>query len=209
MSDFNVNQRTSDGMFNATELLSQWNDFAGTQKQMSHFTENASTKEYIKTIENDLNSKERNSVLIQSRGKNGGTWMHPYLFIDFAMWLNPKFKLQVIKFVYDELIKYRHEAGDAYILLSYSLGKIVPKSFLPIAIQKVSQAMNHIVFNNHQTGIRNKEASEENLRELSELEKKISDLISEGFIKNYEQLMSYLRNQWKRKYEPKVLQSTL
>ena len=26
MGDFNVNQRTSDGMFNATELIKQWNN---------------------------------------------------------------------------------------------------------------------------------------------------------------------------------------
>jgi hypothetical protein len=80
-----------DGMFNATQLLKQWNDLAGTQKQMVHFTENVSTKEYIQTIESDLNSSERNSVLMQSRankGVNAGTWMHPYLFIDFAMWWN-------------------------------------------------------------------------------------------------------------------------
>ena len=41
-------------------------------------------------------------------------WMHPFLFIDFAMWINPTFKVTVIKFVYDELINYRNEAGDAY-----------------------------------------------------------------------------------------------
>lgn len=50
-------------------------------------------------------SKERNSVVLQSRGNNVGTIMHPLLFIDFAMWLNPAFKYDVLKFVYDELRK--------------------------------------------------------------------------------------------------------
>lgn len=36
--------------------------------------------------------------------------MHPLLFIDFAMWLNPAFKVKVLKFVYDELIKFRNLA---------------------------------------------------------------------------------------------------
>lgn len=40
--------------------------------------------------------------------------MHPLLFIDFAMWLNPAFKVKVLKFVYDQLIQYRNDAGDTY-----------------------------------------------------------------------------------------------
>ena len=32
MGDFNLNQRTSDGMFNATELLKQWNENSGQSK---------------------------------------------------------------------------------------------------------------------------------------------------------------------------------
>lgn len=38
--------------------------------------------------------------------------MHPMLFIDFAMWINPEFKYDVIKFVHDEMIRYRNEAGE-------------------------------------------------------------------------------------------------
>lgn len=208
MGDFNVNQRTSDGMFNATELLKQWNEKSGQQKQMVHFTENASTKEFIQTIENDVVSKERNSVLMQSRGKNGGSWMHPYLFIDFAMWINPKFKLQVIKFVYDELIKNRHDAGDNYRLLAEAVAKIVDRAFLPVAIQNIAKAINYVVFNKHVSGIRNSQASEETLKQLSDLEFKLSELINEGFIKDYEQAMSYLRKQWNNKHQPKLLKQS-
>ena len=106
MSDFDVLQRTSDGMFNATVLLNQWNKHSGLQKQMVHYTDNLTTNEFINALLSEENLKERNSVLIQTRGKTGGTWMHPLLFIDFAMWLNPSFKVKVLKFVYDELIKY-------------------------------------------------------------------------------------------------------
>lgn len=27
-----------------------------------------------------------------NKGDNAGAWMHPILFVDFAMWINPKFK---------------------------------------------------------------------------------------------------------------------
>lgn len=115
MGDFNVNQRTSDGMFNATELLKQWNVSNNSKKELKHYLENKSTKEFIETMINDETIIGGIPPMMKSRankGVNAGTWMHPYLFIDYAMWINPKFKVKVLKFVYDELIKYRHEARD-------------------------------------------------------------------------------------------------
>jgi hypothetical protein len=47
-------------------------------------------------------------------GRYGGTWMHPKLFIDFAMWVSVEFKSIVIDYVLDGLIKSRHDAGDYY-----------------------------------------------------------------------------------------------
>lgn len=40
--------------------------------------------------------------------------MHPLMFIDFAMWLNPAFKVKVLKFVSDQMLSYRNEVGEAY-----------------------------------------------------------------------------------------------
>src|SRR5690606_5983779 len=105
LNDFDVVQRTKDSMFNATSLLQQWNEKSGQQKDIAHYFENKSTNEFINALLIDQNSNSRNSVVLKSAGRYGGTWMHPYLFIDFAMWLNPAFKLQVIKFVYDQLIE--------------------------------------------------------------------------------------------------------
>jgi hypothetical protein len=204
MGQFNVIQRTSDSMFNATSLLDQWNKSNGMQKQMIHYVENNSTKEFIKTIEAEENTKERNSVLSQKRGKNGGTWMHPLLFIDFAMWINPKFKYHVLKFVSDEMIKYRHEAGDEYRNLSAAICKIVPSDFMQTAMKKIAEALNWIVFNSHESGIRNKFGDEQKQRELSILERKVTDLINEGFISEYKPLISYLRELYHRKNYPKV-----
>ena len=45
--------------------------------------------------------------------------MSSLLFIDFAIWLNPSFKVQVLKFVYDQLIKQRHDT-DAELRTTYS-----------------------------------------------------------------------------------------
>lgn len=211
LGDFKVNQRTSDGMFNATELLKQWNEKSGQQKQIIHFSENSNTKEFIEALILEENLSERNSVMIKSKankGINAGTWMHPILFIKFAMWINPRFEVKVIKFVYDELIKYRHDAGNNYKLLCQSLAKIVNKALLPVAIQKIAQALNFIVWNKHEAGLRNSQASEESLRQLSLLELKISELINDGFINTYDDLLKYLRKQWNNKHQPKILQQS-
>ena len=210
MGDFNVNQRTSDGMFNATELIKQWND-NNKRKDISDFLSNKNTLEFLEALILEENHNTGNPVFkthTVSKGKNGGTWMHPILFIKFAMWINPKFEVKVIKFVYDEIIKYRHDAGDNYRLLSKSVAKIVDKPFLPVAIQNIAKAINYLVFNKHIVGIRNTEASEEALRDLSSIELKLSELINDGFITTYDQLLAYLRKQWNNKYLPKLLKQS-
>jgi hypothetical protein len=204
MGTFNVIQRTKDGMFNATELLKQWNKNNGQQKQMVHYTDNASTKEFINALLIEESLKERNSVVMQSRGKKGGTWMHPLLFIDFCMWLNPGFKVKVLKFVSDEMIKYRNEAGDAYKELSSAVMKIVPKDFMPKAMQKIGEALNWVIFNSHEKQMRNKHGEEAKQRELYQLEKKLADLINEGFIPTYDSLINYLRTQYHKRNNPQV-----
>lgn len=205
MGEFEVTQRTKDGLFNATALLKQWNESIGMKKTVKDFFSNKNTKEFLQVLENDKDFlNEGNSPYLKSRGKSGGTWMHPYLFIKFAMWINPKFELQVIKFVYDEMIKYRNEAGNAYKELGSAVGKIVNKSFMPQAMKKISQGLNYIVFNEHETGIRNKYGIEEKQRELFQLENKITDLINEGFITDFERLKSYMQDLWRKKHQPKV-----
>lgn len=201
MGGFVVHQRTKDGMFNATSLIDQYNKHSGKKKEIKDFFLNKSTQEFIKAIQEDDTILNRgNSPYLKSRGRYGGTWMNPYLFIDFAMWLEPKFKLQVIKFVHDQLIKFRHDAGDNYKLLSSAGAKLKGYDYVEVAT-----AMQYIVFNKKSKNLR-QEASEEQLKELSDLEKKLSFAIDMGFIKNYPQLKSELRRIWRMKHQ-KVFQS--
>lgn len=211
MGEFEVTQRTQDGMFNATELLKQWNKKSGQQKQVGHYFEIQPTKEFINAVLDEENKCRYNDkislsgIYTSKRGlMNGGTWMHPLLFIDFAMWLNPTFKVQVLKFVYDELIKYRNDAGDAYREMSSAIAKIVPKKELPVSIPKVAEAINHISFGQHEKEIRNRQG-EEPMKDLVNLEKEITLLINVGHITTFGMLMEYLRNKWINKYKPAIL----
>jgi hypothetical protein len=208
MGKFEVSQRTSDGMFNATALLKQWNLYGNKKRDLDDFLIRKQTKEYITVIKSKENPNTQNSgylkcsdVLMQMRGKGGGTWMHPYLFIDFAMWLNVEFKYDVIGFVYDQLVKYRNEAGDAYRGMSGAVAGIVAKDEAKESIQKVAKACNYIVFNFHESGIRNKQADESKMKELFELERRIAQLIGDGFIKSYDHLIGYLQVLWRKKWQ--------
>lgn len=208
MGDFEVLQRTSDGMFNATILLKQWNTYSGQKKDVAHYFENNTTDEFINALMSDENFTSRNSVYVKSkasRGQNAGTWMHPLLFIDFAMWLNPSFKVKVLRFVYDQLIEYRNEAGDSYRIMTSALSKIVDRSILTTAIRDIAKAINYIVFNNHEPLLRNKQADEGCMRELCELQKDIAKLVDFGFIKTIESLKVHLRERWSNKWQSGLL----
>lgn len=210
MGEFSVKQRTKDGFFNATELLKQWNRVSGMKKEVTKFLDLGSTSELVKIImeREDLHTQDSTYVKSRaSRGDNAGTWMHPVLFIDFAMWINPSFKYDVIKFVYDDMIRYRNLAGDSYKELASAISKIVPKTFIPKAMQKVGEALNWIIFDSHEPLLRNKHGNESKQRELWQLEKKVADLINEGFILDYDILISYLRKQYQKRNLPNVFQS--
>lgn len=187
MGNFNVTQRTKDSMFNATELLKQWNKNTGMKKEVSKFFELEQTKLFIKTLEVKELHNTQELAYLKSRGKMGGTWMHPFLFIKFAMWINPEFELEVIKFVYDQLIEFRHNAGDMYKGLTNSLTK-----FNNVSFSQVAKALNWIVFDKHENGIRQK-SNQKQLKELTDIQKKLSFAIDMGYIKSYNQLIDEMR----------------
>lgn len=100
MGDFNVFQRTSDGYFDANSLLKQWNDNPdSTRRRLDDFMNSGRTKEFISALSEDESHRRKidigdNQLVIKVKGKttkHGKTpdkvWMHPLLFIKFAMWI--------------------------------------------------------------------------------------------------------------------------
>lgn len=210
MGDFEIIQRTEDGYFNATHLLRQWNE-KNTRKQFDRFINSPKTIEFMKEIHEQeshrakmLNGDFQVIKIIKGRvTKNGRTpdrvFMHPFLFIDFAMWLNPKFKYFVVKFVYDQLIEFRHAAGDNYNVLRFKVSQYF--SPMPDYYKRLNMGLNFIVFGKHKRGIRNN-ATEEQLRDLSNIENIYSYNIQSGLIKNRKHLLDELRKEYARRYAP-------
>lgn len=149
--------------------------------------------------------KGRAKTLSNGKRVAADIWMHPLLFIDFAMWINPSFKVKVLRFVYDQLLMFRNEAGETYKKMCSEIAKITPKDKLTAVIQSTARGINHIVYGDHERNIRNLQAEENLMRELVEMHKKVTMYIEDGVITNPSGILHLLRNTWRRKYEPKTL----
>ena len=105
-------QRISDGYFNATKLIEAWNSNHDNKKQVAQYKILNSTIEFIEQLKKE--GIENPIITGRGKGSNSGTWVHPKVFIDLAMWVSVEFKSKVIDYVIDGLIKSRHYAGDYY-----------------------------------------------------------------------------------------------
>ena len=105
-------QRTKDGYFNSSNLLALWNENSKQTKQLGNFQKTQETKSFIEQLKKE--GIENPFIAGRGSGESSGTWMHPKLFIDFAMWLSVEFKSKVIDMVLDGLIISRNDAGDYY-----------------------------------------------------------------------------------------------
>ena len=146
MGNFDVSQRTKDGMFNATSLLRQWNKSKGLKrgKEVNDFLKIDKTKEFIFALEEDYNDNTKKIVLTK-RGLDGGTWLDPLLFREVAI------------------------------------------------------AMQWIVYNKKGKNLR-QSATQEELKELNDLQGKLSFLIDNNYITSYNQLLSDMRIMYNKKY---------
>lgn len=108
-----ISQRSDNGFFSATDLMRIGNKWRVNNNlqiiDMNDWFNNKGAKEFISLLES-----EYGKVKISGRGRGIHTWVHPYLFIDMALAINPELKLKVYEWIYDSLIKYRNDSGDSY-----------------------------------------------------------------------------------------------
>jgi len=103
-------QRTMDGYFNANKLIEQWNIQNGQKKLLGNYMGIQATSEFIEQLKKE--GIENPIITKRGRSESSGTWVHPKIFIDLAMWVSIEFKSKVIDYVLDGLIRSRHDAGD-------------------------------------------------------------------------------------------------
>jgi hypothetical protein len=93
-----VSIRTDDaGRFNLNDL----HKASGGERRHDtrEFTSRSSTRELVEALQAEMTEKPVNSV----PGRNGGTWVVKELVYAYAMWISPKFHIQVIR-AYDSMV---------------------------------------------------------------------------------------------------------
>ncbi len=78
------------------------------------------TQEFFLSL---MKEEENADIIRATRGKNGKTWVHPLILIDYMMWLSPDFKVKAYNWMYDNLTIFRDKSGDSYKKLSSYLSK--------------------------------------------------------------------------------------
>lgn len=133
-----ISQQSKTEFFSATELAkagNKWRRF----NELSDFN----LSQYLKSnsfieFKNEIEKKYGN-VITSSRGRNSNTWVHPLLFIDIALAINPKLKIEVYEWMFDNLIRFRNDSGDSYKEMSAAIyTRFVNKREFPNYIQKVA-----------------------------------------------------------------------
>lgn len=194
-----VRQDSKTGFFNITDLLDLHNASTGEDRRLPDYLKNESTKRFMQSILSEIQNDEESryfeiGILQAKRGKNGGTWAHPYLMMDFAMWLSPSFKLTAIKWLYDNLIQFRNDCGDGFNKVREALFEINPAS-PPYLYSNEANMLNKLTFGEIGIGQRNS-ASEQQLALLKALQNADAKLIADGldYYERYEKLKSLKEN---------------
>jgi hypothetical protein len=211
-------QRTGDSYFEINNLTKQWNSISGnTVKHVADFFENSGTQEFMEELSSEL--YERNlregipslkhfqlvkkikaQPLLGKGSIAGEVWVHPYLFVKYAMWLDVKYEVQVVMAVYDHMIPLRCLAGDFHRVMCKAIASIVEPNYVQRAAIMTTVACNYTVFNEHLRRVRNNYGTEEKQRELYKLEENIALFIEEGFIENFEDLIVHLQKKYLNKW---------
>ncbi len=132
-----ISQKSKSEFFSATDLVkagNRWRAINGLSSfDVTVFFKRKDVKEFIGTLE-----EKYGTVKISGRGRGKHTWVHPLLFIDIALAISPKLKIEVYEWLFDHLIKNRNDSGDSFKKMAGELyGNSRKKSIFPREIQKV------------------------------------------------------------------------
>jgi hypothetical protein len=217
-----VRQETKDGFLNLSDLQDAYDIARGihgwSERRINDIINNQNNRERIFYILEEqgimftsfpvfIEECEREGIIrvlkrlnvYKASGSrtNRTTSCNPYIWTLIAMELNPMLYAKVMKWLTDSLILNRIEAGDFYRDFSRAIRPLGPDYV------KIAKALNYVVFNRHEAGIRNI-ATKEQLNDLIDLEKKMAFAIDMGYIKTQSQLINSLRTMWEQKWSKKI-----
>jgi hypothetical protein len=108
-----IAQQSKTTFFSAKDLVAAGNKYRVANDMpmfiMGEWFRKDSTVEFMRALEAKFGT-----VKVAGRGKGANTWVHPLLFIDMALAISPKLKIEVYTWLYDYLLEYRNNSGDSY-----------------------------------------------------------------------------------------------
>ena len=116
-----VRQNHKTGLMCANDITSiglSYRKSAGldNSKRWVHYFKRKETREFISAV---MRSEEIAEVVVEKakakgEGKGKNYWVHPLIAVDYAMWINPDFKVVALKWLTDNLAVFRDNSGDSY-----------------------------------------------------------------------------------------------
>jgi hypothetical protein len=110
-----VRQRTTDNFISLSDLLIAGNGARHSAslptKRLADYFSTDDAQDFIETLKLSENITK---VKTATKGRTGVTWGHPLLAMDFALWLSPMLKLEVYKWMFDQLLIKRVDSGNSF-----------------------------------------------------------------------------------------------
>lgn len=103
---------------------------------------NKSTIEFLNQLSKDENIIE---VYRTKRGRNATTWCHPLVFFDYAMWISPQLKVNIYKWLYDNLIIFRDKSGESYKVMAGILQYKLSPARIGLELPPIARKIKEIV----------------------------------------------------------------
>ena len=115
-----VKQKSKTQFFSASDLARVGNRWRILNKlppfDMNGWLKTKGTREFIGELK-----RKYGKVVVRGKGRGAQTWVHPLLFIDMALAISPKLKIEVYEWLFDHLTEFRNVSGDSYKLMCGAL----------------------------------------------------------------------------------------
>ena len=115
-----IAQKSKSEFFSATDLVKAGNKYRMLNGlsafNLTQYLKLSSTEEFLQEIKNKYGE-----AIKTKRGRGAHTWVHPLVFIDIALSISPKLKIETYEWLFDNLIKHRNDSGDSYKEMSAAI----------------------------------------------------------------------------------------
>lgn len=146
---------------------------------------------FMKMLENEGITKSLKGLGVwktTGKGDNRQVVADPYIWVLIALEMNPMLYAKVVIWLTDTLVFDRMEAGSEYVPMNSAIKEIVPNPNYP----EYARLINKKVFGSHMRGMRDL-ASSQQLKQIADIEKNVTMLIDNGFVKDEEALIKFIK----------------